>query len=449
MKTTILSIFLVLVILISSVNIYALGEISPKVAPQYPLLDFELSTTSFPVNSAFQLTIRSIPTNAYDDGYDDFRWTVSGDDFSISSTGVLTTPNYSASTTLTIQHIPSYISKSYVINVDTIDSGYYRIKNAETGYYLVLAHDEHGDENWNVKAYCDPSYDNSNAIWYISGNSDGSSYSIRHMAEISYSSIYLSVNNSSSDQYLSISTNSQLTESKWRFRERNGSYNIFIGRSPTYSFVQSLSNESDYIRYASYTNNQLFNDEWILEEIDMSAYMIAIEDPEHDDLHYSYITNSRPYLEDLGYSVADPGQRTSFPKDTFLDKLEQYSIFVSDSHGNAISSQSCVDLGASTLWSDDICENGVAKVDLSGCMLAIIMGCYTADSSYSIPEAIIDAGADYAVGTHIKINCSVALGWIENFFKKYSLGYTIDDAYRSANILAFGSENTGDIELFY
>lgn len=58
----------------------------------------------------------------------------------------------------------------------------------------------------------------------------------------------------------------------------------------------------------------------------------------------------------------------------------------------------------------------------------LFIGCETALGGIPLPDAAVDAGADYAIGTKFKISCDDANRWVNEFFEYYSLGYTIIDS---------------------
>ncbi len=441
--------FLVVVLLIPSVTVHASGPM--LVPPQYPLVNFEITTENFPMGSSFQIQLQIDPINAANSSMSGFTWQVSGSDFSVSSTGVLTTPNYSAKTTLTVTHKTSGLTRSVIIEYTPFQSGFYRIKNRETGKYLEpILYNEYDD----ITDYQTNAINNHisiNQIWRIE-KQENNSYTIRTVHQNESKRFYLCTANG----YAEIDSFSNDSNFMWRFAYRNGAYSLFTGNNATNSLIHSTSNTDSPIQYAQYSSNILYNDEWILEPVNMSAYLAAVNDYEHEqfdstDIHSKYIGNVRPNLEIREYIVSSEGiGNYSVSEDNVKNALRTSGIFVSDSHGNAEETYSYINLGYEHLTSTEICENNgqIVKINMSQCDLAIFMGCLTAESSYPLPQAAVDAGAKYAIGTHFEIYCEDALAFLYHFFANYKSDFTVEESLEEAIKAVYGGNYLNYMSLF-
>ncbi len=442
-KLKFLSLFLVSILLFSSVNLYALGSggASAKIPPQYPLVSFELITTDFPLNSTIQLQLAKNPVNAANSTYSDFTWYVSNSDFSVSSTGLLTTPNYSAKTNLTVTHKTSGMTKTFVIDMNTLASGYYKIKNKGTGEYLVHSFDTVAPYIKMTVSEMDGRY---TQIWQVTScSNDEAIYNISQLAQSSYLSVY-NATSPLSHKYISTSSNSSGTESRWRFSYREDSYSIALAAYPD-DVISVLSGES-YLKTASYTDNYNYNDEWIFEPVNMNASLLGVESPNH--LHYTILTETSTMLSNIEYTS------TIHHDDAFtVDEVKSYmassGVFLSRSHGSKETLYTHIIIGDNVVFSaQDICtfsSNPSPKIDLSQMHLMLFIGCHTAESPYSLIDAAIDAGAEYAIGTLFSIDCNAANNWVNYFMQRYTGGDSIYSAALYATTYAFPNQDMDNL----
>ncbi len=431
MKKKTILVILVITIIISATNVCAMGDVgtaSTKAAPQYPLISFSLDQKHYPSGSTIQLVLNKYPSNSSNASNSDFTWSVSNSSYSISSTGVLTTPTFPSKTQITITHNPTNVWYTCTIQSGPIENGFYRIKNAKTGDYLTSTF---FDLNNRTKCL---SIDGSILqIWNIvvEQNSD-TFYSIKSILNQSY----LTIESISGTDYISTTLTRSDINTRWNFIEREMGYSIQTGNNST-DVVDIPQDTHGYLQHLPYTNDSDYGDEWILESVNMNAYFVGLIDDTGGHDHVSFITDCKENMEYIGAAV-DSSTATSFAKSSILSSLQTHGFFAYRGHGSIYNGniESCIDIGNNNVISSyDITTSAM---DLSDCIFAFFMACETGAGAFSLPEAAVSAGAEFAIGCKYDILCNEANTLTVLFVSNYSGGYSIETSFDNALTTAYG-----------
>jgi hypothetical protein len=134
--------------------------------------------------------------------------------------------------------------------------------------------------------------------------------------------------------------------------------------------------------------------------------------------------------------------------------MEDAKVFISRSHGNYDSNGTYIVItrnanGDVKLHATDIYDFAAneAKIDMSNYDFALFIGCYTANhSTQSLPQAAVNAGADFAIGFNEAIICGAANDWTREFcraLKAYNLNdLDRDDVENVARRAAYDVSNS-------
>lgn len=182
----------------------------------------------------------------------------------------------------------------------------------------------------------------------------------------------------------------------------------------------------------SYTADSDYRDEWYLNISGDELTILSVVD--HDRLRAEAAiqaeANAEVYGVDCNLIISD---HTSIQ--SALTGIATSKVFVSRSHGSKVS------IGIYSFCEDDdgsittrsLCvsdiydyETNTAVVDLSNCELIVFIGCSTAacENGESITHAVVDAGAEAAIGFNVTIDASAGNEWMLQFLYNYYMGTT-------------------------
>jgi hypothetical protein len=288
--------------------------------------------------------------------------------------------------------------------------------------------------------------------WEFIYVSDGY-YNIRNIA----TGMYLTA--PSNDTVGSLIAGCELDELKtdrqlWKFTE---TYDI-IGSDNLQGKLQAKSQESSSLVMTAndvysasfgygviqdvFIDDALPSDEWILVPV-KKANLISIESFE-SNYDWRIAFNNSEVLFDNNYYLADhiQGYYTSentqcLTARTIKNYMEDSNVFAIYAHGLSTENGTKMSLGSDVdevIYSWDIYNfNAQTGIDMSGCELAVFVGCLTANHpTQSLPHAAVAAGAECALGFTEKIYHYPANDWTENFFSLYLSGEDVELAAEEA-----------------
>ena len=182
----------------------------------------------------------------------------------------------------------------------------------------------------------------------------------------------------------------------------------------------------------TYTLDSVFYDEWVLIPI-KDAYVVGINSTTSKHAYHSTGLNYIKELLDSEYYNTSIVSYDTTNVYSVTSHMENSNIFIMRSMGDSDDLGTYVRLsdgGMLFLHSWDIYNyeenNGI---NLSECELAVFAGCYTANHlTQSLPQAAVDAGADYAVGFGTDPECSEIAEWTKIFTIYYMDGEDVDTA---------------------
>ena len=160
-------------------------------------------------------------------------------------------------------------------------------------------------------------------------------------------------------------------------------------------------------------------------------------------------------IEDIQYMVENYSNYTTIVKTTNLspttcrNDLMEYYVFISRSHGgssveNGVQKRTFICLDSGWLYSHEISVTGgddfLREDDDYSCLgLAAFVACETGvggRGGKNLPSAIVEYGAQCAVGFTENIGCSAAGEWTNTFVGWLLAGYSADVALERANNLS-------------
>lgn len=198
--------------------------------------------------------------------------------------------------------------------------------------------------------------------------------------------------------------------------------------------------EEDYdVVQNVFVEDMNYSDEWILIRSDL-VNLISIDSFEKGyDWRMGFnnvenILDSRGYISEhiLGSYTSATTQPLSVSD--IKNYAENSDIFAIFAHGisSVTDTYMLLDEDGTTKFSSNniyILAQQRVVTDMSGCELAMFIGCYAADhQTHSLPHAAINAGADYAIGFEEAIGVNSTNAWLPIFFDFYSSGESIEDA---------------------
>lgn len=409
------SVLLAITVILTCATFFVEASESP------PVSDLLLSDDWLLPNSSKKLSLLNEMTGEAVNE-DNFVWMSSNPAFSVSPAGVITSPESGGSTLLTVTHIATRVQKVFRITSGIIPEGTYMIENPTTGYYMSAGS---SPNTYIEQVEChSENYGKWNIIIHQNGD---------YIFQSADSYKYLRVENgsTSSGAKLVLNDDANWTSTRWSISlTASGHYRItpMLVSSFAVSVPLISLNGSDLVQKA-YTNDSNYKDEWNFFKVGIDALLLGIKDSGHN--HHSFVADIIPSLSTLNYSTYNIVCTNSISKASVRTKMAQSSIYISRSHGNYDENGTYILLatnGASWLHTLDLFDtsSSMAMVNLSNCDLMLFVACYTARDFYSsIVWAAVQAGADCALGFTDSITCSTANLWVNYFFERYELGYTV------------------------
>lgn len=325
----------------------------------------------------------------------------------------------------------------------TIDEG--SLTSAEDDKYLFMDDDSSIAARELAKA--------GNPEWKIERYSNSKYYTIRNTSSsISYG---LSVSNSGGfamQPISSVPSDGQL----WEFIKTSDC--TYIIRPKLFENTNSVlaayyvDELNSYLTMSEYKSNSDYAYHWHIYSTGTDVMLMGIEEGSYEFTSHEHMTGlsyAMPPLYGLGYeefnfvsistsSLTDAQAQKESIKNQIIDNMEQCKVFISRSHGDYDEDETFLRLWlqeykdendnviskvkVSALRATDIYdyETQTAKVDLSDCDIALFVACYTAkEGLYTLPDAAVRAGADFAIGFELNVTCGAASDWAREFLRLY------------------------------
>ncbi|MBQ1233722.1 MAG: hypothetical protein IIX86_09355, partial [Clostridia bacterium] len=183
-----------------------------------------------------------------------------------------------------------------------------------------------------------------------------------------------------------------------------------------------------------YSNDTDYRDEWQFDISGAELSILAVSD--NNITRSASAINAANTAEENGVDTnLIIAKHTS--TQAVLYGIKTSNVFVTRSHGspNSIVIYSLEEGRESSLITSDIYDFNTETVqfDLSGCELVVFIGCSTAADAnhHSIADAVVEAGAEAAIGFEETLNAAKSDTWMEAFLKAY---YNEDDPVTYKNI---------------
>lgn len=232
----------------------------------------------------------------------------------------------------------------------------------------------------------------------------------------------------------------------------SGKYKVKPRSSEIYNadFVMCAATNGLSVYQYLYINDNDFNDEWIIEELDSEIITLCgvyTIDSMHD--HSTCIENTMQKFFNAGYNNINMSV-DYYTTDTILNYLNVSKILIIRSHGgteyiSGVGNYSFIDLNEmnnTSLFSIE-CEqmNGYSayiplNADYSNLDLVVFAGCLTGvggNNNVNLPSVVVNRGAKAAIGFYTTIDCQAANDWVEEFVELLISGYTVQNAVSNAS----------------
>ena len=410
------------------------------------LTDFELSDDWLLPGSSKYFNIRetagaSWATNSC------FNWSILSNNgsasknvFTVTSDGKVSASQYGGTATLTVTHKMTGLSKTFRIASGAVREGTYMIMNKGTGRYMDVKgpSKESGALIHQWDYHTDPQ-----AKWKLT-ILPGGSYTIQS----EYSQKWLKAGSTTDTNEIIQYSHYGTPSAKWYITETtSGNYKISPSNAETYAIRVPLNANSNgtSLERALYTNDSNYRDEWIISEVDFTLY--AISNVGHD--HLSALQYAQEVLSNDGKQFITLKSGAVLAETCKTDLKETY-FFASRSHGALVVYSGTDDPSTTGILLND--GSGDSRIILYGHSwsglnsnstyfmetdsfnltgLAVFIGCNTAyggAQERNIVNAIVQKGANAAIGFEDSIGCNAANSWTEMFFDELISGKTIDEA---------------------
>ncbi len=364
-----------------------------------------------------------------------------------SSTGAVTTEKEGTVTIVAKKQIngTTYVASTVLKVIPFVDGTYY-IKNVQHGKFAQLdagAEDKTSFgvsiEQWTFGASTEQK-------WILTSMNNG----------------YYKIMSAKSGLVLSVPAGSEATENitlvqetysassqirqQWKvYQTANGSYCIKsrtadLNNVNLVMCVATGEVDGTTIQQRTYEDNTSYKDEWYVHRVGTNVAMLGVpSSSEHD--HVSPFGSYMTILSEGGHEGFNVIYQDSVTLGAAINALAQSDIFISRSHGEGDEEDKTswiylyneVVTTGSVLSSEDLYDytTNTAKVNLSGVTLVMFVGCQTGYGGAGAPNlvnAAHDAGADFAVGFKMRVDCTAASKWAEYFCMYFANGYSVADA---------------------
>lgn len=351
---------------------------------------------------------------------------------------------------------------NYSLSPLLLDNGTYFIKNGNFNKYVQVDNDD------SINNYC-----SEGAIIEL-WNGDGYNYQkwILEYLHNGYYKIISSISNkvlsvqsgyeNSPTRSLDQETYNGSYRQQWNITQTiSGKYKIKPRSSEAYltDFAMCANANGLNVKQFGYTNDNNYDDEWIIEILDSYAITLCgVYTWDTDHNHSAGIENAMEHFFDAGYNNINISVDYYTP-DTILNYLDTSKIVIIRSHGNSdyisgvgdFSYIELNELNGSSLYSIDCQQmNGYSasiplNADYSNLDLVIFAGCLTGVGGYNnvnLPSVVVNHGAKVAIGFYTTIDCSKANDWLEELVELLLSGYTVQNAVISASYdIGYGTQN--------
>lgn len=293
--------------------------------------------------------------------------------------------------------------------------GYYHIENRATESYLAPNGSTLQGADIVLSTDADPW-----TVWELTYVSDGY-YQVRSVQS------YWWLGTDSEDgsiQQISLSEDS----TKWRFVScPGGNFAIECAAAPIDGYVLASpsinSPAGTTVIQTMYSSGSNRNDEWKLIPHGGDAFMLGVLDRSGGHDHGSVYYEIQNDLMRLRYFNQSVQLVDNIHPETVSTILSTTRFFISRGHGDSDVDTTCIVLGEDVhFYGTNIYDFDAeqAKIDMSGCDVALFIGCKTGNhATQSLPDAAVAAGADCAIGFTTTIGCGNANTWLEEFISYY------------------------------
>ncbi|MBR2901911.1 MAG: DNRLRE domain-containing protein, partial [Clostridia bacterium] len=321
----------------------------------------------------------------------------------------------------------------------TLENDIYRINNVVSDMYVDI--EIGGTSEWVKQDVLD---NDASQKWSIQRQSDGyytirSEYGNRYYLGITSNSV--STNNIKVSQSVSDNT-------KWRIFENSRGKCYFEAKAALGKLLNAPSGEDSLLQLRYLGDTNLTSSQWDFRTKTIMLYSVYAEGHNHleqvEDIKF-YVESRYPYAAVIKNEYLTPFW--------CIYDLKNCDVFISRSHGNyspekeegEIPQPDEVDstfiaLDDGILYSHSFVnmssQHDYLKPtdDYSGLGIALFVACWTGVGENNLPSAIVEYGAEAAVGFTRTIDCNVAGDWTYAFMTAFLEGQTAKEAYVYARL---------------